>query len=556
MVTLSQLNRHIDDVHSDIEQKDEDIIKSWFKKKVEQAKQFPSVSSVFNSRFSKLDLFEGVLDDTTEDGETNNSTSTENVNNTSASTGRKDSFNSQKEKIPKIIPTTEHWQKHLGSEHCSLVLCDKKLNSRNGCINCRKCGKLFCFQHTQYQIKLNAGANHDPKNGVWSQCCETCYTSRPRYFDNSGSVLDVSSVFLAARRQKTDIHELEENRLEKRLLKLITLLTKDSKLVNGDNDNGTMLTYYKANRRRETERTVIKWQPDNDVTACPICEQKFGYTLRKHHCRLCGRVVCASLNTNCSREVPISLLLDKLCKDETNFKEEDEELEGFQRRDLQHSRSITKNRDMNLRLCKECKNTLFGRQNFKLDMSENKKPAVVAAYERLVPIRKNIDKLLARFQSLIGDGDEQSLLEAGKIRQRLIDSFRELDKAAKRMEKTETDNEEENRIKRLVVVETAHYLQTHMIPLKALPKVLKKQEEGVGNKQPEETRVEEEEDQEGEEEIQQELIVLKEQQVMIETMMAEASKKRRFDELEPLKQSLDDLQQEIDKLEKQVNLIN
>lgn len=37
-----------------------------------------------------------------------------------------------------------------------------------------------------------------------------------------------------------------------------------------------------------------RWQPDDEVTECPICEAPFGFFYRKHHCRKCGRVVCAS----------------------------------------------------------------------------------------------------------------------------------------------------------------------------------------------------------------------------------------------------------------------
>ena len=48
--------------------------------------------------------------------------------------------------------------------------------------------------------------------------------------------------------------------------------------------------------RRSREITLPRWEPDAGVSKCPICGTTFGFWYRKHHCRKCGRVVCA----NCS----------------------------------------------------------------------------------------------------------------------------------------------------------------------------------------------------------------------------------------------------------------
>ena len=39
---------------------------------------------------------------------------------------------------------------------------------------------------------------------------------------------------------------------------------------------------------------VPPWQPDSEVTHCPICKKQFTWMFRRHHCRKCGRVVCDS----------------------------------------------------------------------------------------------------------------------------------------------------------------------------------------------------------------------------------------------------------------------
>ncbi|RDA82627.1 hypothetical protein CP532_1219 [Ophiocordyceps camponoti-leonardi (nom. inval.)] len=42
------------------------------------------------------------------------------------------------------------------------------------------------------------------------------------------------------------------------------------------------------------EVALPRWQPDAEVTYCPICNTQFSIFVRKHHCRKCGRVVCNS----------------------------------------------------------------------------------------------------------------------------------------------------------------------------------------------------------------------------------------------------------------------
>ncbi|KAH8675542.1 FYVE zinc finger-domain-containing protein [Xylariales sp. PMI_506] len=46
-------------------------------------------------------------------------------------------------------------------------------------------------------------------------------------------------------------------------------------------------------RRLESDITLPRWQPDEEVTYCPICLSQFSFFVRKHHCRKCGRVVCS-----------------------------------------------------------------------------------------------------------------------------------------------------------------------------------------------------------------------------------------------------------------------
>ena len=51
-----------------------------------------------------------------------------------------------------------------------------------------------------------------------------------------------------------------------------------------------------SRNRRSRDNALPQWEPDAGVSKCPICGMTFSFWYRKHHCRKCGRVVCA----NCS----------------------------------------------------------------------------------------------------------------------------------------------------------------------------------------------------------------------------------------------------------------
>uniref|UniRef100_M4BW39 FYVE-type domain-containing protein n=1 Tax=Hyaloperonospora arabidopsidis (strain Emoy2) TaxID=559515 RepID=M4BW39_HYAAE len=49
------------------------------------------------------------------------------------------------------------------------------------------------------------------------------------------------------------------------------------------------------------------WVPDNDRVECMECRKKFGsLASRRHHCRMCGRVLCSSCSTCRVKKLPFS----------------------------------------------------------------------------------------------------------------------------------------------------------------------------------------------------------------------------------------------------------
>lgn len=65
----------------------------------------------------------------------------------------------------------------------------------------------------------------------------------------------------------------------------------------------------KVSRRGRVEHFVPAiWVPDSKTETCMRCNSRFGWRRRRHHCRLCGRVVCATCSEKV-RHLIVSLIL-------------------------------------------------------------------------------------------------------------------------------------------------------------------------------------------------------------------------------------------------------
>lgn len=85
--------------------------------------------------------------------------------------------------------------------------------------------------------------------------------------------------FRKIRDSRIERYVIETNKLLIRLDKLITDAPKDPE------------------KRKLHERTVVQWANDDDVRLCPSCAKSFNLSRRRHHCRLCGGIMCH----NCSQ---------------------------------------------------------------------------------------------------------------------------------------------------------------------------------------------------------------------------------------------------------------
>ncbi|CAF9935871.1 MAG: carboxypeptidase Y-deficient [Heterodermia speciosa] len=546
MVTLLQLNRHLDDNHKNLEEVKQDEVKDWFKTQMVKAKKFQPLA-VLNQKFKGLDVFEP-------NEPPRSSTPVPNA-----------ALQERPAPDPDEVVTRAHWQKHGLNDPCSDPACGKRLGTANGKVNCRKCGRVFCDEHTMYQMKLSRSAQHEPVRGFWCRVCETCYKSRDGYNDrHEGLEQDLTTDFEAFRRKTVDKTLMEVSRLEKRLTKLTQLLANPPSEPS-PNSGGLLWSISGArNQRKQLEQSIVTWEDDASVLRCPFCQQEFStYTFRRHHCRLCGRVVCGDPITSCSQEIGLSVATD------WSFKEK-----------------ATGGVNVDVRMCKDCRNTVFGRQDFAATITE--KPPDVRAYENLVQFEGGITSMLPRFQRLLlvlQDPDKPpspaQLAEASRVRKRLTEAFNQYNSAARRIRDLPTQSPTQQQLQKAVFQQATNFLHIHMLPLKSLPQVLKHatahgqgssrfaSPNGRSSSALASIKFNEIETAshassssavsalEAEEKVLREsLIVLEEQSFLIKEQISNASKRRKFDEVSSLSLNLEDLSTEIDRIHGQLGQLD
>ncbi|KAF5006037.1 hypothetical protein FDECE_7549 [Fusarium decemcellulare] len=562
MMTLLQLNRHIDDNHQELPEEEQDEVKTWFDKQVLKAKRFQPLSLI-NQKLRGLDVFES-----------------------NESSPVPPSIAAGKSPLegpvdPDELITRQHWQRSTSYDLCTDPTCDRGLGPLNGSINCRKCGRLFCEVHTMYQMKLSRSAKHEPVRGYWARVCETCYKSREGYNDHHGVLIDHTAMFTDKRRKKVERQNLEISRLEKRLTKLTRLLANPPEKIT--QSNGSLLSPVTSlsgqkNPRKLMEQSVVTWEEDANVPRCPFCQQDFGsWTFRRHHCRICGRVVCGDPQTGCSSEVGLNIASGANGTATANPATEKPPSPGSPGQV-----------SIDIRMCRECKHTIFSARDFTASLQH--KPPDQRQYETLRQFERGIRQLLPSFHRALmnlqpeknesGEVDldkppptHAQIQEAAKIRKRLVDSFAKYGTAAKRLRDLPSESAAQRRLQMAIYTYASGFLHTNMLPLKSLPQLLRSRssassstavssrllssnqhsslrhselaETDTSSQAPSESSTVVSQLEAEEKELRERLVVLEEQRFMVEDMVKTAQRSRRFEEVSALSRNVDELDAEI-----------
>ncbi|KAL7754202.1 Pre-mRNA-splicing factor sap61 [Sorochytrium milnesiophthora] len=318
-----------------------------------------------------------------------------------------------------------------------------------------------------------------------------------------------TALFRGCRKKVLERVHLEANRLQKRLDKIIELRHDPS-------------------ATKAQEETVVAWQPDNDVLFCPLCSQAFSLLNRKHHCRLCGRVVCG--NARCS-----ALYTG----------------EGDSPKLQEHP----------IRMCNDCLRVI--KQQRPNELSADSKQ-LIKQYETIRQRRSEVADAIIKFNELVLNlrkgskrtEDERVMQKqyqrAAAYRQQLVSWFGEIETASKRINMLPKTSTCLKRLHQNILLATNQYLQTHMLALSLLPSpaaMKAKHKQGnsgssqTGSTQGPSSSTSSQSAKPDEQTLQKEqhLQVLVEQYTQLEHFLKEASQRRRFEEAQSLKENMNEL---------------
>ncbi|KAI5117662.1 hypothetical protein M0805_008892 [Coniferiporia weirii] len=316
---------------------------------------------------------------------------------------------------------------------------------------------------------------------------------------------------------------------------------------------------------RAAEQRITPWQDDAEVSACPHCSASFHpLTNRKHHCRLCGLIICSLPVKKSQRPVPCSLLF--VADPKSGRIEEVSETVDYGVRPRSQVDSLGGGSKLKgegpdeksmkgVRICRECKPVML-RQQYRQEAKRT--PAMIRLYEALISLESEIEEALPQFQelmlSLSHNTDEAPTKEASAARKQLLQCFSDYDAIAKHIHRISCPGgpgSSQERVQAAILARANMFLQKNMFPLQSLPKPKKRSPAGSSTAgSGVNTPVEEAGTQviDPDSELARALQPLLEQEALLESFIEEARAHRKFEDVQTLRTNLSEIRAEIDRV--------
>uniref|UniRef100_A0AC11DRB1 Rabenosyn, RAB effector n=1 Tax=Ovis aries TaxID=9940 RepID=A0AC11DRB1_SHEEP len=194
----------------------------------------------------------------------------------------------------------------------------------------------------------------------------------------------------AMRSHLSDFKKHRAARIDHYVVEVNKLIIRLEKLTAFDRTNT------ESAKIRAIEKSVVPWVNDQDVPFCPDCGNKFSIRSRRHHCRLCGSIMCKKCMELIS--LPLANKLTSASKDSlsahTSPSQSPNSVHGSRRGSISSVSSVSsvldEKDDDRIRCCTHCKDTLLKREQ-QID-EKQRTPDVVRLYEKLRLCMEKVDQ--------------------------------------------------------------------------------------------------------------------------------------------------------------------
>ncbi|XP_039747354.1 rabenosyn-5 [Pararge aegeria] len=242
-----------------------------------------------------------------------------------------------------------------------------------------------------------------------------------------------SDYFKAVRSARLERYATETNKLLIRLDKLVFNMPSE------------------PNQRKQHEQEVVPWLDGTSVKLCPNCAKAFSLTRRKHHCRLCGSILCH----DCS--VFLDLNVARTIVDPSA---------------PQTSQEHEVNEKNGLRLCEHCYKLVQLRKQ--VQENRNAKTGLMTTYEQMRSLMDQAQPAVAMYekmcQSLFDGETTYNLSDVNAMRGRIGKLAEGIDLLSKQVLGFPAEpNTRQAKVQQHISQAAAYYIKDQLLSLRKLP---------------------------------------------------------------------------------------
>ncbi|XP_062890860.1 rabenosyn-5 [Mobula hypostoma] len=242
-------------------------------------------------------------------------------------------------------------------------------------------------------------------------------------------------------------------------------------------------------KKKALERSVVSWVSDRDVPYCPDCGAHFSLTLRRHHCRLCGSIMCKRcshfLSVHFAQKLTSAVRASVTAGSAPVGSERmPSGGESSRRSSVSSVGSLLEDsEDDRIVSCGHCC-SILERQERRLEERESS-PVICQLYQKLRSCIVRVEELAPKYgkmaDSLNAGESTFGLEQAVQLRMELMKLYERIDLLSKKMASLGLSGEppphpKALQLQKMIRFSAAHFLQEKLLGLTSLPSLEKLEE--------------------------------------------------------------------------------